>query len=133
MTATQAVDGQKDVSTVIYEGRCNITDDVAILRYAAKDENGNIITKIELHEDGCILENTGDIRRRMEFIPGKRTVSKMQLPMGCLEMIVDTHTYDLQVIKEEPKCMKIILEYALYTGDALMTENKLEIKAGVRQ
>ncbi len=132
ITTTQVVDGQKDVSTATYEGRCSIMGEVAKLRYVTKDENGSVITKIELHEDGCLLENTGDLRRRMKFIPGKRTVSKMQLPMGCFEMVVDTHTYDLHVLKDEPKCMKIILEYALYTGDTLMTEIKLEIKVVVR-
>lgn len=132
MTTTQVVDGQTDVSTATYRGRCSISDDVATLRYAVKDENGSVITKLELREDGCFLENTGNFIRRMEFIPGRRTTSRMQLPMGLLEMTVDTHTYDLQVTTEDPKHMRITLQYDLYTDSALMAENELEIKVVVQ-
>ena len=127
MTTTQVVDDQKDVSVATYPGRCDIKDDVAVLQYMEEAQGQKSRVKLELRPDGCFMEMTGTMQRTMDFVPGKRTSTKLMLPVGALEFGVHTHGYTLDVIQQEPKHIRVVLQYDLYSGDDLVAENQLGI------
>lgn len=127
MTTTQVVDDQRDVSVTTYPGRCDIKDDVAVLQYMEEAQGQKSRVKLELRPDGCFMEMTGAMQRTMNFIPGKRTETKLMLPVGALEFGVHTHSYTLDVIGEDTKHMQVVLKYYLYSGDDKIAENQLEI------
>ena len=128
MTTTQVVDEQRDVSVANYQGRCHIKDDVAVLQYIEEVQGQKSLVKLELRPDGCFMEMTGAMQRTMDFVSGKRTETKLMLPVGALEFGVHTHSYTLDVIQQEPKHMQVVLKYHLYSGDSLVAENQLEIR-----
>lgn len=134
MTTIQEVDGEKDVNEVTYHGRCSIEDEVVILQYMTEDTegSGHVRNRMELRNTGCILESVGDIKRRMEFTLGQRTTSTMILPMGAMEMDIDTHCYECKTIKEDPKHMEVKLTYDLYSGTSMVATNNLQIKIYAR-
>lgn len=124
---TQYVDEQKDVSRVEYQGECNIQDKVAVITYRTEEQSGLVETILTLKGTGCYMENRGAVKRTMEFVPGQKTMTTLRLPMGRLDLGVDTHRYELQVGKERADCMQVLLVYDLYQRENKMAENKLEI------
>ena len=124
---TQCVDGQKDVNRVSYRGRCNLTPECATIQYMNVDEAGRVRTKLELQEDGCLLQNTGDMKRTMQFAPGRRTRTKMMLSVGCMEMDVVTHRYERNQWQGTEPHLHAVLAYDLYSGGALVASNTLDI------
>lgn len=127
MTTTQVVDEQRDVSVANYQGRCHIKDDVAVLQYIEAVQGQKSLVKLELRPDGCFMQMTGAMQRTMDFVPGKRTETKLMLPVGTMEFGVHTHSYTLDVIQQEPKHIRVVLQYDLYSGDDLVAENQLGI------
>lgn len=125
---TQRVDEQEDVSWVKYQGECSVKDNVAVLTYRTEEQNGWVETILTLKGAGCYMENRGAVTRTMDFIPGKKTLTTLMLPMGRLELGVVTHRYELQVDKERPDCMQVLLVYDLYQQENRMAENKLEMR-----
>lgn len=128
MTSIQTVDGQADTNRLTYHGRYQETDGRAILQYMQVDEMGRTRNKLELWDGGCRMTTTGDMGRVMEFIPGKRTSTRMHTPMGCMDMDIVTHAYELDVIKEGEPHMQILLVYDLYGSGSLLAENRLEVR-----
>ena len=127
MTTTQVVDNQRDVSVQTYAGRCDIKNVVAILQYMEEAQGQKSRVKLTLRPDGCFMEMSGAMQRTMDFVPGKRTETKLMLPVGALEFGVHTHSYTLDVIQQEPKHIRMVLQYDLYSGDDLVAENQLGI------
>ncbi|MDD6194578.1 MAG: DUF1934 domain-containing protein [Lachnospiraceae bacterium] len=132
MTTTQVVDDQRDVSVQTYAGRCDIKNDVAILQYVEENQGQKSLVKLELRPDGCLMEMSGAMQRTMDFIPGKRTRTKLMLPVGELEFGVHTNSYRLDVIGQDTKHMQVVLKYYLYSGEDKIAENQLEICVKVK-
>ena len=128
MTTTQTVDHQEDTNTLEYHGRYREMEDMAVLQYMHVDEIGRTQNRLELAEQQCCMITKGDMDRTMEFIPGKRTTTSMRTPLGVMDMDIVTHTYILEVFKEEQPHMKVTLVYDLYSGGNLLAENRLEVK-----
>ena len=125
---TQMVDGQKDESRANYRGSCDIADEMATLVYAMEQAGRRVETTLTLKEDGCFMENRGAEERTMDFLPGQRTRTDLQLPMGRLDLEVHTHTYDLQTSHENTGHMQVELVYDLYSGADLLATNRLQIR-----
>lgn len=62
---------------------------------------GRTRNKLEVWDGGCRMTTTGDMGRVMEFLPGQRTSTQMRTPMGCMDMDIVTHVYELDVVKEK--------------------------------
>lgn len=125
---TQTVDGQRDESKVSYCGSCQIADEVATLVYAMEQAGQRVETTLTLKELGCVMENHGAEERIMDFRPGQRTQTSLQLPMGRLDLGVHTHTYQLETTREEAGCMQVELVYDLLSGEDLLANNRLQIR-----
>lgn len=128
ITSIQTVDGQVDTNRLTYHGRYQESDGLAILQYMQVDEMGRTRNKLELWDGGCRMTTTGDMGRVMEFLPGQRTSTRMRTPMGCMDMDIVTHAYELDVIREGESHMQILLVYDLYGGENLLAENRLEVR-----
>ena len=128
MTSIQTVEGQVDTNRLTYHGRYQESDGLAILQYMQVDEMGRTRNKLELWDGGCRMTTTGDMGRVMEFLPGQRTSTRMRTPMGCMDMDIVTHAYELDVIREGESHMQILLVYDLYGGENLLAENRLEVR-----
>ncbi len=128
MTSIQTVDGQVDTNRLTYHGRYQEADGLAVLQYMQVDEMGRTRNKLELWDGGCRMTTTGDMGRVMEFLPGQRTSTRMRTPMGCMDMDIVTHVYELDVIREGESHMQILLVYDLYGGGNLLAENRLEVR-----
>lgn len=48
--------------------------------------------------------------------------------MGCMDMDIVTHVYELDVVKEKEPHMQILLVYDLYVGGNTLAENRLEVR-----
>ena len=128
MASIQTVDGQADTNRLTYHGRYQETDGKAILQYMQVDEMGRTRNKLEVWDGGCRMTTTGDMGRVMEFLPGQRTSTQMRTPMGCMDMDIVTHVYELDVVKEKEPHMQILLVYDLYVGGNTLAENRLEVR-----
>ena len=125
---TQLVDGQRDESRVSYQGSCEVAEEVMILVYAVEQAGHRVETTLTLKEDGCTMENHGAEERKMFFQPGQRTQTSLQLPMGRLDLGVETHTYQWEIMRENVGHMQLELVYDLLSGEDLLANNRLQIR-----
>ncbi len=74
------------------------------------------------------MTTTGDMGRVMEFLRGSAQSTQMRTPMGCMDMDIVTHVYELDVVKEKNHTCRSLLVYDLHVGGNTLAENRLEVR-----
>lgn len=129
----QRQQGTEERQSIFCNGRIRIFGEEAVLRYADDTENGTVHTRLTLGPSGCRLENTGALRRVMEFVPGETTTAAMEFPFGRLEFEVVTRSFDRRWDKKTVSQMDATLSYDLYQAGELFSCCELEIEIRPRK
>lgn len=70
------------------------------------------------------ITKKGAVESSMVFVPGEKTNSMYQSPVGCMELSCDT---GLLTIEEQPDQVEIVLEYTLEMNQSYISDNRVEI------
>ncbi|MEE0945675.1 MAG: DUF1934 domain-containing protein [Acutalibacteraceae bacterium] len=121
----QLIDGQKDIISTKTVGKLGFRNNKYLIKYNEQDEDGNLTqTQITVYDSQATLKRSG------------ATVSTMLIEKGrnhpC-SYSVNGITLDLNVMGKNVKNNLglnggvLTLEYSIYSGNALLSENTTEI------
>lgn len=96
------------------------------ISYKRSFEGGSCDVLLTVSMTHLLQSQQGDIVSHMEFVPGQRTLSAYQTPMGKLDLSVFTRGYSLKQVKNS---LTIDMEYDLMTGsEPISTHMIIEVE-----
>ncbi len=89
-----------------------------------EDEVEPVKNAVRVEPEMLTITKKGAIESAMVFVPGEKTNSMYQSPVGALELSCDTTQL---TIEEQPDLIRIVLEYTLEMNQSYVSDNRVEI------
>lgn len=87
-------------------------------------EEQPVKNSVRVEPEMLTITKKGAVESSMVFVPGEKTNSLYQSPVGALELSCNT---DLLTIEEQLDLVKIVLEYTLEMNQSYVSDNRVEI------
>lgn len=119
--------GEAEPIEARYHGRYGKINGKHCISYEDRLTDGEPVTKNLIKVAGnqvTIIKKNG-VESRLVFDPKMITSSVYHTPYGSITMSIVTRSVS---IKDEPGLFELNLEYSLFSGDTLISDNKVNVK-----
>ncbi len=127
-SALQKSDNEKAEISQILDGTRVDSDGAVYLSFEENWEGveGLVHSDMRLTREGIVVERSGPVQTKMEFLPDEDTMCEYQTQIGTISFVISTLTMDMGIGEER---VSFFVRYEMYAQGELISENELSVEA----
>ncbi|MCR4695404.1 MAG: DUF1934 domain-containing protein [Pseudobutyrivibrio sp.] len=108
----------------MYKGNYLDRGDKKYLSYRRETEDGQVECLLSYEAGRITMSQQGGVRSKMEFVPGKKTISQYLTPLGNMDIPIYTRGLS---VEEKDETLNIMIDYDIATDDAIKTRIDINV------